>query len=458
MGRRSCSPAARPTRPGCSGGERATRASRRGAFTRRRRRHHQGRRPHDRRRRRPRPRRSQLLRPGPEGHASRSTATARSATLELKLGERPLEPAAQLRRMRGIAADLAHALREIVRAAARRARRARARAARRGGDVTFAIDAEAEAFLEGWVAAERARRGLLLRGPRPGRAGRRAGVRARRRPDRRHAAGAGGARGGVRVGRARAAGRRRADDGRRRRVGAVVEIKSGDVVRRRCAARAAEADAPIALEREHGPRPAVLGLRLRAAGPARAVDRGARRADRPLVGRRRHVRPRLGDLRHDAHPHRPARRLRRARAAAWSAEVPGHARGVRARRRRRTSLNNSPYDLAAAALCLEEGGAVVTDAPGGPLGDRPAARLRAGVPDVLRGGRFVRAPSRCLSRPWNAAWSGCVRWISWPRLNPDQEGSPKCFSPSRWPTRAWPTTPTSSAGRSSRRSASSPSR
>ena len=35
--------------------------------------------------------------------------------------------------MRGIAADLAHAL--------------------RGGDVTFAIDAEAEAFLEGWVAA-----------------------------------------------------------------------------------------------------------------------------------------------------------------------------------------------------------------------------------------------------------------------------------------------------------------
>ena len=34
-------------------------------------------------------------------------------------------------------------------------------------------------------------------------------------------------------------------------------------------------------------------------------------------------------------------------------------------------LNNSPYDLAAAALCLEEGGAVVTDAYGRPLGDRP---------------------------------------------------------------------------------------
>lgn len=34
-------------------------------------------------------------------------------------------------------------------------------------------------------------------------------------------------------------------------------------------------------------------------------------------------------------------------------------------------LNNSPYDLAAAALCLAEGGAVVTDAQGGSLADRP---------------------------------------------------------------------------------------
>src|SRR3954462_11438719 len=34
-------------------------------------------------------------------------------------------------------------------------------------------------------------------------------------------------------------------------------------------------------------------------------------------------------------------------------------------------LNNSPYDLAAAALVLEEAGAVVTDAYGSPLADRP---------------------------------------------------------------------------------------
>ena len=34
-------------------------------------------------------------------------------------------------------------------------------------------------------------------------------------------------------------------------------------------------------------------------------------------------------------------------------------------------LNNAPYDLAAAALCVREGGAVVTDAAGRTLDDRP---------------------------------------------------------------------------------------
>jgi myo-inositol-1(or 4)-monophosphatase len=34
-------------------------------------------------------------------------------------------------------------------------------------------------------------------------------------------------------------------------------------------------------------------------------------------------------------------------------------------------LNNTPYDLAAAVLCAEEAGAVVTDASGAPLDDRP---------------------------------------------------------------------------------------
>lgn len=34
-------------------------------------------------------------------------------------------------------------------------------------------------------------------------------------------------------------------------------------------------------------------------------------------------------------------------------------------------LNNAPYDVAAATLCLTEGGAIVTDAAGRPLDDRP---------------------------------------------------------------------------------------
>ncbi len=55
--------------------------------------------------------------------------------------------------MRGITADLAHALREIV-APQLGAQDGRAHARESpGGDVTFAIDAEAEEFLEGWVAA-----------------------------------------------------------------------------------------------------------------------------------------------------------------------------------------------------------------------------------------------------------------------------------------------------------------
>ena len=36
-----------------------------------------------------------------------------------------------------------------------------------------------------------------------------------------------------------------------------------------------------------------------------------------------------------------------------------------------TVLNNSPYDLAAAVLCLEEAGALVTDASGRSLAERP---------------------------------------------------------------------------------------
>jgi myo-inositol-1(or 4)-monophosphatase len=50
-------------------------------------------------------------------------------------------------------------------------------------------------------------------------------------------------------------------------------------------------------------------------------------------------------------------------------EVPGMLEGFR-RVGGGAVLNNSPYDVAAAALCLTEGGAIVTDAAGRPLDDR----------------------------------------------------------------------------------------
>ncbi|HEV2061553.1 MAG TPA: inositol monophosphatase family protein [Solirubrobacteraceae bacterium] len=51
-------------------------------------------------------------------------------------------------------------------------------------------------------------------------------------------------------------------------------------------------------------------------------------------------------------------------------EVPGMAAEFR-RVGRGGILNNTPYDLAAAYLCLVEGGAVISDARGEPLDDRP---------------------------------------------------------------------------------------
>lgn len=51
-------------------------------------------------------------------------------------------------------------------------------------------------------------------------------------------------------------------------------------------------------------------------------------------------------------------------------EVPG-ARAEFERVGLGSILNNSPYDLAAAALCVTEGGGIVTDAHGRPLDDRP---------------------------------------------------------------------------------------
>jgi len=68
-------------------------------------------------------------------------------------------------------------------------------------------------------------------------------------------------------------------------------------------------------------------------------------------------------------------------------------------------LNNSPYDVAAAALCLTEGGAIVTDAAGRSLDDRPLlgsapefqmSMLAAGNPDLHA--QLVAAVDRGIAR------------------------------------------------------------
>ena len=94
-------------------------------------------------------------------------------------------------------------------------------------------------------------------------------------------------------------------------------------------------------------------------------------------------------------------------------------------------VNNSPYDLAAAALCLEEGGAVITDALGRGARAVPAARLRTGVPHLLRRGRFVRPPSdACRGR---GTGHGAPAFVGYrgPASTLTRKVRPKCFSPSR---------------------------
>ena len=148
-------------------------------------------------------------------------------------------------------------------------------------------------------------------------------------------------------------------------VGCIVEIKSGA---RFVAERGGGLDpAPslsgnVRLERMFW----TYGLRGR---PARADGRGAGGADRRLLGRRRDLRPRLGDLRHDPDRHRPARRLRRAGAADGRRRA-GDAGRVRARRRRR-GAQQLPLRPRRRGDLPPGGRAVVTDAYGQPLDSRP---------------------------------------------------------------------------------------
>ena len=268
--------------------------------------------------------------------------------------------------MRRLVFDLATALRELVapRLGAH-AGRAHARGGA-GGDVTFAIDAEAEAFLEGWVAANAPGtafysedRGLVrpageadrvlvvdpIDGTRPALAGFEAACTA--------VAVAPLGDGDPRMGDVVA--------------GCVVEIKSGDWF---CAERGAGCEASVPLR----PSPATdldrlfwtYGFRGRPARPlveviGDLIDRSSVGGGAFDLGSAAYEMTRVLTGQIDAYVEP---------GPALVEEVPG----MRAEFERVGGgqvLNNSPYDVAAAALCLTEGGGVLTDCRGRPLDERP---------------------------------------------------------------------------------------
>jgi myo-inositol-1(or 4)-monophosphatase len=266
--------------------------------------------------------------------------------------------------VRGVAFDLAHALREIV---LPRLGAADGRAHAResvGGDVTFAIDAEAEEFLAGWVAANAPQmafysedRGMVapgsgdpefvlivdpIDGTRPALAGLEAACTS--------VALAPLGEGEPTMGDVVA--------------GCVVEIKSGDwfdAVR----GEGCRASRPIALssnldlERLFW----VYGFTRRPARPVvevigELIDRSSLGGGVFDLGSATFNITRILTGQLDAYVEPGARMV---------AEIPG-MREEFARVGGGSVVNNSPYDLAAAALCLTEGGAVITDAAGGSIG------------------------------------------------------------------------------------------
>jgi myo-inositol-1(or 4)-monophosphatase len=302
-------------------------------------------------------------------------------------------------RLRDVAVELAAGLRErVLPGLGSHAGRVH-EAAAAGGDVTFAIDADAEAFVEEFlrerapdVAVYTEDRGLAapdgaehvlvvdpIDGTRPALAGFEAAC--------------------VSVAAARLG------DGEPTmadvEVGVVLEIKSGQ---RFVAVRGEglQSDAPVALSenRELDRLFWVYGLRGR---PAReTIEVLAELLDRSSVGGGTFdlgaatfdmTRVLTGQL--DAYVEPGPRMID---------EVPGMLDAFR-RVGNGAVLNNSPYDVAAAALCLTEGGAVVTDAAGRSLDDRPLlgsapefqmSMLAAGNPDLHA--QLVAAVDRGIAR------------------------------------------------------------
>jgi myo-inositol-1(or 4)-monophosphatase len=265
--------------------------------------------------------------------------------------------------VRRVAVDLARALREIV---VPRLGAADGRAHAResaGGDVTFAIDAEAEAFLAGWVSANAPDmafysedRGLVapgsgapewvlvvdpIDGTRPALAGLEAACTS--------VAVAPLGDGEPTMGDVVA--------------GAVVEIKSGDSfdAERGAGCRASRPirlSANTDLDRLFW----VYGFTRRPARPVvevigELIDRSSLGGGVFDLGSATFDLTRILTGQLDAYVEPGARMV---------AEVPGMYEAF-ARVGGGSVVNNSPYDLAAAALCVSEGGAVITDAAGRPL-------------------------------------------------------------------------------------------
>jgi len=269
--------------------------------------------------------------------------------------------------VRQLTSDLAHALREIVRPRLGAADgRAHARESA-GGDVTFAIDAEAEDFLAGWVSANAPSvafysedRGLVtpggdqaewvlivdpIDGTRPALAGLEAACTS------------------VAVA--------PLGDGEPTMAdvvaGAVVEIKSGEWFDAERGA-GCRASLPIRLSENTDIERLfwVYGFTRRPARPVvevigELIDRSSLGGGVFDLGSATFDLTRILTGQLDAYVEPGARMV---------AEVPGMYEAF-ARVGGGSVVNNSPYDLAAAALCLSEGGAVITDAAGRPLGPYP---------------------------------------------------------------------------------------
>ena len=182
--------------------------------------------------------------------------------------------------------------------------------------------------------------------------------------------------------------------------GVVHEIKSGDrfFATRGAGARAERADGRAdrrsRCRRDIDLARAVLDRRVCAAGRCCRCRSLLEDADRRLVDARRLLRSRLGHVQHDAHRDRPARRVRRHRAAprrrAPELEAALPARSARARSAR-TSRTTSRRRRS----IVQEAGGVVTAADG-EIARRPARRS---APATGCGVAVLASASPAAARP-----------------------------------------------------------